>query len=131
MAFNSSAGTKLLSILKSNPMLTGNATGSKAIVWDGLHDFILLITKIYQLRLYDINEFEDDLCKELKRMKAIRKKTPYIRDYPRKLKYPEQAIMYGRCVQLVQIFYLLAIIALRFLNLVIRMASWFHSMRID
>lgn len=103
----------------------------KPIVWDGLHDFILLITKIYQLRLYDINEFEDDLCKELKRMKSIRKKTPYIRDYPRKLKYPEQAIMYGRCVQLVQIFYLLALIALRFLNLVIRMASWFNSMRID
>lgn len=88
--FDSATVAKLSNILKSNP-LVADATGlsHKGAIWDGLHDFILLITKIYQLRLYDINEFEDDLVKELKRMKSIRKKTPYVRDYPRKLKYPE------------------------------------------
>jgi len=41
------------------------------------------------MRLFDINHFEEDLCKELKRMKATRKNNPYVKDYPRKLKNPE------------------------------------------
>ena len=90
VAFDTNTLAKLSTILKSNPIVADAAGLShKGVIWDGLHDFILLIMKIYQLRLYDINEFEDDLGKELKRMKSIRKKTPYVRDYPRKLKYPE------------------------------------------
>lgn len=87
---NSTFLAKLFNLFKSNPISSTNLIlANKGIIWDGLHDFILLIVKIYQLRIYDINEFEEDLGKELKRMKCIRKKTPYIRDYPRKLKYPE------------------------------------------
>jgi len=77
-------------MFKSDPISTAAiGLSNKGVIWDGFHDLILLIVKIYQLRIYDVNEFEDDLGKELKRMKCIRKKTPYIRDYPRKLKYPE------------------------------------------
>lgn len=88
--FNSSVLAKIFNVLKSEPIKTAAiGLSNKGIIWDGLHNTILLIMKMYQLRIYDTHAFEDDLGNELKRMKSIRKKTPYIRDYPRKLKYPE------------------------------------------
>ena len=45
---------------------------------------MLFFVKIYQARLFTVNEYEEDLRTEIARAKALRKTTPYIRDYPRK-----------------------------------------------
>ena len=34
------------------------------IIWEGLHDFILFLVKCYQMRLFDVIDYETDLCKE-------------------------------------------------------------------
>ncbi len=49
----------------------------------------MLLTKIYQMRLFEVNDYEEDLNKEQKRMKAMRTRNPYVKDYIRKLKQPE------------------------------------------
>lgn len=49
----------------------------------------MVITKFYYLRLFDVQEFEDDLMREAKRMKNLKKKSPYEKDYLKKVKYPE------------------------------------------
>lgn len=93
LALHGTAGSKLLYILKNNPVFSFKVRNGiypeRIILWDGLHDFLLLVTKLYQLRIYNMSEYEEDLAKEQKRMNMIRKKNPYMRDYFRKLKYPE------------------------------------------
>jgi len=64
----------------------------KSVVREGLHYFMLFLIKCYQTRLFSVHEFEEDLKKEYKRMKALRKKNSYIRDYQWKLANPEQAV---------------------------------------
>ena len=66
------------------------------LVWDGIQEILLIITKFYHLRLFDVQEFEDDIFNEVKRMKNLRKKAPYTKDYMKKVKQPEQAIVYGK-----------------------------------
>jgi hypothetical protein len=38
------------------------------------------------MRLFEVPSYEEDLSSELKRMKAMKMKNPYVKDYPRKLK---------------------------------------------
>lgn len=67
LALHGTAGSKLLYILKNNPFFSSrlrNVYPSRMILWDGLHDFLLLVTKLYQLRIYNMSEFEEDLSKE-------------------------------------------------------------------
>lgn len=78
--------------------IPNSITVQKAIVWEGLHDFILLLAKCYQFRVYNVYDFEDDLQKEYKRYKNYKKKSPHMRDFSRKLKQPEQGVMYVRIV---------------------------------
>ena len=47
---------------------------------------IMLLIKIYQMRLFEVNDYEEDLNKEQKRMKNMRTTNPYVKDYCRKLK---------------------------------------------
>lgn len=105
LAFGGSGGARLSNILRYNPIFNSVTDRdamnlqNKVIIWEGLHEFLLLMMIIFQMRIFSFQDFENDLYLELKRMKAIRKKNPYIRYYPRKLKHPEQAIMYVRIVQ--------------------------------
>jgi len=115
MAFSGTPSATVKKLVSENGLVMGTDS-YRPILWEGLHHILLLVIKVYQMRLFDVNEYEEDLCKELKRMKALRKKTAYSRDYARKLKYPEQAIMYVRIVQLVQIFYLILMLSLRCFN---------------
>lgn len=87
MAF-SLTGSDFAKVIKQNGLMMAHNNYRKD-VWDGFHYMMLLVVKIYQMRLFDVNEYEEDLSIELKRMKAHRLKTPYIRDYPKKVKYPE------------------------------------------
>lgn len=59
------------------------------IIWEGLHDFILFLVKCYQLRLFDVIDYERDLCREQKRLKCVKKRSHYMRDISRKECYPE------------------------------------------
>lgn len=78
--------------------IPGSLTMQKAIIWEGLHDFILLLAKCYQFRVYNVNDFEDDLQKEKKRYRTYKYRSPHQRDFSRKLKYPEQGVMYVRII---------------------------------
>jgi len=68
------------------------------IIWEGLHEFVLFLVKCYQLRLFDVIDYERDLCKEQQRLKTVKKRSHYTRDISRKELLPEQSILYVRIV---------------------------------
>uniref|UniRef100_A0A7S3IWB1 Uncharacterized protein n=1 Tax=Strombidium inclinatum TaxID=197538 RepID=A0A7S3IWB1_9SPIT len=85
------------------------------IVWDGLQEVLLVMTKIYHLRLFEFSyEYEADVSKDVKRLKQSGHLNPYEPTYLRKVKQPYHALRLTRLVLYVQIYYLLIKCSLRF-----------------
>ena len=80
------------------------------------------------MRLFEVNDYEEDLGKEQKRMKAMRNRNPYVKDYPRKLKQPEQAIVYARNVVLLQLLYVIFTISGRSLSWIVNIIGKLKDM---
>jgi len=45
------------------PLFSQNYTGNASTAWDAGYYLMLFLVKIYMMRLYDISEYDDDLCK--------------------------------------------------------------------
>jgi hypothetical protein len=80
------------------------------------------------MRLFEVNDYEEDLSKESRRMKAMMTKNPYVKDYPRKLKQPEQAIIYSRNVVLLQLLYLIFTLSGRSLSWIVNVVGKLKDM---
>ena len=80
------------------------------------------------MRLFEVNDYEEDLSKEQKRMKAMRTVNPYVKDYIRKLKQPEQAIVYARNVVLLQLLYVIFTLSTRSLSWIVNIIGKLKDM---
>jgi len=69
------------------------------VVWDGLQEILLVITKYYHLRLFEeANDYEEDLAKDVKRLKQAGHLNPYETTYNKKLKQPDHALRLSKLV---------------------------------
>ena len=80
------------------------------------------------MRLFEVNDYEEDLNKEQKRTKAMRNRNPYVKDYSRKLKQPEQAIVYARNVVLLQLLYVIFTLSGRSLSWIVNIIGKLRDM---
>ena len=85
------------------------------------------------MRLFEVNDYEDDLMKEKKRMKAmgigaISGPSVYVKDYPRKMKHPESAIVYARNVVLLQLLYVIFTLSGRSLSWIVNIVGKLKDM---
>ena len=86
---------------------------SQVVIWEGLMDVLLVLTKLYLLRLFDVNKFEEDIQEGAKRIKKQGHVNPYERDPEKKSHCPEQAIRFGRMAIYFQIYFFLIKISIR------------------
>lgn len=77
---------------------------------------------------FEVHEYEEDLDNELKRMTAMKTKNPYVKDWPRKLKQPEYAIVHARNVGNLQLLYLTGILGFKLVMWVLNIAGWLKEM---
>ena len=100
---------------------------STVIIWEGLQEVLLIFTKLYHLRLFDVSDYEEDIQKDVKRLKTQGHLNPYERHQTKKAKYPDHAIRFSRFVLYLQIYYNLVKFGLRVLWHLIGAASYLSS----
>lgn len=79
------------------------------------------------MRLFDVTEYEEDLCLMHTRMREMLRRNVYKRDYFIKSKQPEQAIAFVKFIQVLQTLYLLMLLCIRSFNLLVMGVYWLHS----
>lgn len=72
---------------------------AEVVVWESLQEVLLVMTKIYHLRLFEeANDYEEDLAKDVKRLKQSSHLNPYETTFNKKLKQPDHALRLSRLV---------------------------------
>lgn len=79
------------------------------------------------MRLFDVTEYEEDLCLMHTRMREMLRRNVYKRDYFIKSKHPEQAIAFIKFVQVLQTLYLLMLLCFRSFSLLVTGVYWMNS----
>jgi hypothetical protein len=98
--------------------------GGKTIGYSGILNVILLMIRIKQMCLFEVNEYNDDLKQNLKRSKANIKNNPYSNDYLRKLHDPENGIGYIKCFLSLMTTYLLLSLMYNFIEGCVCFLNW-------
>ena len=79
------------------------------------------------MRLFDVTEYEEDLCLMHTKMREMLLRSVYKQDYFIKSKHPEQAIAFVKFVQVLQTLYLLLLLCFRSCNLLVTGVYWMNS----
>lgn len=96
----------------------------KTIGYSGVLNLFLLMVRIKQMCLFEVNEYNEDLKFNLRRSKANIKNNPYVNDYLRKLHDPENGIGYIKCLLSLMTTYLLLSLMYHFIEGCVYFINW-------
>lgn len=48
----------------------GESHTQNVLIWEGLQEMLIIFTKLYHLRLFEIGEYEEDVKKDVKRLRT-------------------------------------------------------------
>jgi hypothetical protein len=118
----------LLSFFPDLQRVVHSQSSERPVVWEGLQELLLAVTKFYHSQVFDVGEYWEDLKKHTERYKQEGFLNPYERLHLKLFKHPDNAVRLTKLVLYIQVLYYLVKAAVRFVFNVFALCSYLASL---